>query len=73
MGYITKSCCLFLEMSHLIPTLGGEERKIEVKVPKKGQQISKMISDKIFLDTEFDLDYLVHKIPSKSAVSEKCK
>lgn len=57
-------------MSNIIPTLGSNAKSTDA--PGKGRpNISKLISDDIFIENEFDLSCLMSKIPKKQSVLEK--
>ena len=59
-------------MSNIIPTLGSNAKSTDA--PGKGRpNISKLISDDIFIENEFDLSCLMSKIPKKQSVLEKGK
>ena len=59
-------------MSNIIPRLGSNAKSTDV--PGKGRpNISKLISDDIFIENEFDLSCLMSKIPKKQSVLEKGK
>ena len=57
-------------MSNIIPTLGANKKSTDA--PGKARpNISKLISDAIFIENEFDLSCLMCKIPKKQSVLEK--
>ena len=57
-------------MSNIIPTLGANKKS--TGAPGKARpNISKLISDDIFIENEFDLSCLMCKIPKKQSVLEK--
>lgn len=57
-------------MSNIIPTLGSNKKSTDA--PEKARpNISKLISDDIFIENEFDLSCLMCKIPKKQSVLEK--
>ena len=57
-------------MSNIIPTLGANKKSTDA--PGKARpNISKLISDDIFIENEFDLSCLMCKIPKKQSVLEK--
>ena len=59
-------------MSNIIPTLGSNKKSTDA--PGKARpNISKLISDDIFIENEFDLSCLMSKIPKKQSVLEKGK
>lgn len=59
-------------MSNIIPTLGSNKKSTDA--PEKARpNISKLISDDIFIENEFDLSCLMCKIPKKQSVLEKGK
>jgi len=59
-------------MSNIIPTLGASKNTKSTDAPGKARpNISKLISDDIFIENEFDLSCLMGKIPKKKSVLEK--